>query len=162
METQDKRQDKAMDDENNLTAEKVLRIESVDPYAEALGDWIDRAFDGFAEQHGVTCHYTPFAFAAKQEGTLIGVIKGHAMYGEAHISELIVAEEHRGKGIGTRLLAAAEAFFAGKGFDNLNLTTYRFQAPDFYQKNGFTLEFIRENPDCPALDKFFFVKELKG
>lgn len=140
--------------------EENIRIESVDPYAEALGEWIDAAFDGFAGQHGVTCHYTPFAFAAKQDGTLLGVIKGHTMYREAHISELIVAEEHRGKGIGTRLLAAAEAFFAGKGFDNLNLTTYRFQAPEFYRKHGFTLEFIRENRECPALAKYFFVKEI--
>ena len=140
--------------------EKDIQIESVDPYAEALGEWIDAAFDGFAEAHGVTCQYTPFAFAARQDGKLLGVIKGHAMYREAHISELIVAEEARGQGIGTKLLAAAEAFFAGKGFDNLNLTTYRFQAPEFYRKHGFTLEFIRENPDCPALAKYFFIKKI--
>ena len=147
---------------NMQETEKDVQIESVDPYAEALGEWIDRAFDGFAEQHGVTCRYTPFAFTARQDGKLLGVIKGHTMYREAHISELIVAEEARGQGVGTRLLAAAEAFFTGKGFDNLNLTTYRFQAPEFYEKCGFALEFIRENPDCPALAKYFFVKEIES
>lgn len=147
---------------NMQETEKDVQIESVDPYMGSLGEWIDRAFDGFAEQHGVTCRYTPFAFAARQDGKLLGVIKGHTMYGEAHISELIVAEEARGQGVGTKLLAAAEAFFTGKGFDNVNLTTYRFQAPQFYEKCGFTLEFVRENPGHPALDKFFFVKEIES
>lgn len=142
-----------------LTAEDSLQIESVDPYAEELGDWIDREFDAFAEQHGVTCHYTPFAFAAKRDEKIVGVIKGHSFYREVHVGELIVAERYRGQGIGTRLLAAAEAQFRGRGFDNINLTTYRFQAPEFYQKNGYTLEFIRENA-CPALAKYFFVKKL--
>ena len=160
METQNKRQDKAMDDKNKLTAEKELRIESVDPYMEALGDWIDRAFDAFAEQHGVACGYAPFALAAMRDGTVVGVIKGHSYYREVHIGELIVAEGCRGQGIGTRLLSAAEALFKGKGLDHISLTTYRFQAPEFYQKNGYALEFIREDPSCPALAKYFFVKKL--
>ena len=70
-----------------------IRIESVDPYAEALGDWIDRAFDAFAEKHGVVCNYTPFAFAAKKDGKVIGVIKGYSFYREVHIGELIVEDE---------------------------------------------------------------------
>lgn len=143
-----------------LKNEKIL-IESVDPCAEALGDWIDRAFDAFAEEHGEVCNYTPFAFAANKNGEVIGVIKGHSFYREVHISELIVAEACRGQGIGSRLLAAVEAYFQGKNFDNLNLTTYRFQAPEFYRKNGFTLEYVRENPDCPSLAKYFFVKKMK-
>lgn len=143
------------------SAEGTLRIESVDPYADALGDWIDRSFDAFAEQNGVQCNYTLFAFAAKKDGRIVGVIKGHSFYREVHIGELIVAEDCREQGIGSRLLAAAEDHFRSKGFDNINLTTYRFQAPEFYQKCGFTLEYIRENPTCSALDKYFFVKEIE-
>ena len=140
---------------------KKILIESVDPYDEALGEWIDRAFDGFAEQNGLVCHYAPFAFAAKRDGKAVGVVKGYSFYREVHVGELIVDGNFRGQGIGTRLLAAVEAHFQGRGFDNINLTTYRFQAPAFYQKNGFTLEFIRENPDCPKLAKYFFVKQIK-
>ena len=143
-----------------LFTEENLRIESADPYDETLGEWLDRAFDGFAEQNGLVCHYAPFAFAAKRDGKAVGVVKGYSFYREVHVGELIVDEDHRGQGIGTRLLAAVEACFQGRGFDNINLTTYRFQAPEFYRKNGFTLEFIRENPACPKLAKYFFVKEL--
>lgn len=146
--------------DERLTIENV-QIESVDPYEEPLGNWIDEAFDVFAAQHGRACNYAPFAFAAKKSGEVIGVIKGHSFYREVHISELIVSEACRGQGVGKRLLHAAEAFFQGKGFDNINLTTYRFQAPAFYQKCGFVLEFIRGNPSCPALDKFFFIMLLK-
>ena len=148
------------EDRNILASENDLLIESVDPYAEDLGNWIDREFDAFAERNGVTCRYTPFALAARRDGAVVGVVKGHSFYREVHVGELIVAEGYRGQGIGTRLLAAAEALFKGKGFDNCNLTTYRFQAPEFYQKNGYTLEFIRENPACPALAKYFFIKKL--
>ena len=141
-------------------AEESILIESVDPYNESLGDWIGRSFDVFAEQNRVQCNYTPFAFAAKKDGKLVGAIKGHSFYREVHIGELIVAEDCRGQGIGIRLLATVEEHFRGKDFDNINLTTYRFQAPEFYKKCGFTLEYIRENPACPALDKFFFVKGI--
>ena len=96
--------------------ENDLKIESVNPYVEDLGDWIDREFDAFAEQHGVTCRYTPFALAAKKNGTVVGVVKGHSFYREVHVGELIVAEGYRGQGIGTRLLSAAEALFQGRGF----------------------------------------------
>ena len=145
---------------NETVTEKNVDLESVDPYEEALGDWIDRSFDAFAEQNGLLCSYTPFAFAAKQNGKVIGVIKGHFFYREIHVGELIVAEDCRGQGIGTLLLTMVEEHFRGKDFDNINLTTYRFQAPEFYKKCGFTLEYIRENPACPALDKFFFVKGI--
>ena len=53
---------------NETATEKNVDIESVDPYEEALGDWVDRSFDAFAEQNGVQCNYTPFAFTAKKDG----------------------------------------------------------------------------------------------
>ena len=137
-----------------------IQIEGVDPFEKSLGNWIDRTFDAFAEQNGEVCNYTPFAFAAKNDGEVVGVIKGHSFYREVHISELIVAQDCRGQGIGSRLLSVVKTFFQGKGYDNLNLTTYRFQAPEFYQKCGFTLEYIRENPDYPSLAKYFFVMEM--
>ena len=40
----------------------------------------------------------------------------------------------------------------------MNVTTYQFQAPEFYKKCGFKLEFIRENKENSKLSKYFFVK----
>ena len=48
------------------------------------------------------------------------------------------------------------------GFENINLTTYGFQAPEFYQKCGYRVEFIRRNKENPKLDKYYFVRYLKN
>lgn len=147
---------------NDRTAKENVLIESVDPYDETLCDRIDRSFDAFARQNGVVCDYAPFAFEAKRNGRSVGVIKGHSYYREVHIGELTVDEDCRGQGIGRLLLAAVEECFRGKGFNNINLTTYRFQAPEFYKKCGFTLEYIREDPAFPALAKYFFIKGINN
>ena len=49
-----------------------------------------------------------------------------------------------------------------KGFENINLTTYGFQAPEFYKKCGFEVEFIRKNKENPKLDKYYLVKYFGG
>lgn len=65
-----------------------------------------------------------------------------------------------GKQVGSRLLMTVENHFKDRGFDNINLTTYAFQAPEFYQKFGFQIEFVRENTENPKLAKYFLVKKF--
>ena len=48
--------------------------------------------------------------------------------------------------------------YENKGFNNINLVTSEFQAPDFYIKNGYELEYIRKNKHNPKLTKYFFVR----
>ncbi len=67
----------------------------------------------------------------------------------------------RDQGLGKKLLAALEQAFTGKGYNNINLVTSDFQAPDFYKKCGFKVEFIRPNPHNPLLSKTFFIKYFK-
>lgn len=58
------------------------------------------------------------------------------------------------------LVKAVEEYFIGKEFKNINLTTYEFQAPKFYEKCGFEIEFVREDKENPKLLKYFLVKYL--
>ena len=74
------------------------------------------------------------------------------------IGDLIIFEEYRNKHIGTQLVNTVENHYKNKGFENINLTTYAFQAPEFYKKCGFEVEFIRENKENPKLTKYFLVK----
>ena len=88
------------------------------------------------------------------------MIIGHAYYNEVHIRDLIVDEAYRRSGLGSRLVGAVESTFKGTEYDFITLTTFGFQAPEFYKKLGFEVEFIRENSD-PKLSKYFFKKELQ-
>ena len=107
------------------------------------------------------CNYLSFNFIAKDEEKVVGIINGHSYYDEVHISDLIVLKEYRNKHIGTQLVKKVEEYYKDKGFENINLTTYGFQAPKFYEKCGFKVEFIRENKENSKLNKYFLIKYLK-
>ncbi len=124
-----------------------------------IGDFIHREFVRYGEQHRVALNYDEFCFAAECGGRIAGVITGRAYYNEVHIGDLIVGEAYRRTGLGSRLVAAVEDAFRGKGYDVVTLTTFGFQAPEFYKKLGYTVEFVREFPD-PKLCKYFMRKNL--
>ncbi len=44
----------------------------------------------------------------------------------------------------------------------MNTCTNEFQAPCFYEKCGFELEFIRKNEDNPRLNKYYFIKHFRN
>ena len=88
----------------------------------------------------------------------IGILTGHTYYNEVHIGDLIILKQYRNQHIGSQLIKVVEKYYKNKGFKNMNLTTYKFQAPEFYKKCGFQVEFIRENKENPKLGNYFFVK----
>jgi GNAT superfamily N-acetyltransferase len=118
--------------------------------------------DGLKEyelSHGIHVDYTPFAFELYDEsGALIGVLDAFSSYSSIHIRDLWIDKAYRGKGYGKQLISALERHFQGKGFNNINTVSCAFQAPDFYKKCGFQVEFIRENIDNPKLTMTGFVK----
>ena len=136
----------------------MVNIEFKEELNEEFYKIIDEEFDKFATKNGVTCNYRPFSFIAKEDDKFVGLITGHAYYKEVHIGDLIILEEYRNKHIGSMLVKAVEDYYKDKGFDNINLTTYAFQAPEFYKKCGFEVEFIRKNKGNPKLDKYYLVK----
>lgn len=138
--------------------ENMLNIEYKKELNEELYKFIDDGFNKYSDKNGVVCNYIPFSFVAKEDDKVNGIITGHSYYKEVHIANLIVLEEYRNKHIGSKLIKIVEEHFKGKGFENINLTTYNFEAPEFYKKCGFKVEFIRENKENPKLNKYFLVK----
>lgn len=136
----------------------MISIEFKEKLDEKLYDLIDEEFNKYAIKNGAICNYTPFNFIAKENDKVVGIITGHSYYKEVKISDFIVLEEYRNNHIGSKLIKEVENYFINKGFENINLTTYEFQAPEFYKKCGYKLEFIRENKENPKLTKYFFVK----
>ena len=136
----------------------MIEIEFKENLEDDFYKLIDDEFNKFALKNDVVCNYVPFNFIAKDAEKVIGIITGHSYYQEVHISDLIVLEQYRHKHIGKKLVEAVEHYYQGKGFENINLTTYQFQAPEFYKKCGFEVEFFRENKKEPKLGKYLLIK----
>lgn len=138
----------------------MINIEYKENLNEEFYKIIDIEFNKYAIKNNVKCNYTPFNFIAKEDNKVIGLITGHSYYNEVHISDLIIFEEYRNKHIGSKLVQTVEEYYKNKGFENINLTTYNFQAPEFYMKCGFEIEFVRKNKEDYKLDKYFLIKYL--
>ena len=127
---------------------------------ETTGEFVGKEFAAYSTSKEVELNYDDFCFTAEDEkGKLIGVITGRAYYNEVHIGDLIVDGSVRRGGIGSRLVHAVEDEYKGRGYKKLTLTTFGFQAPEFYRKLGFETEFVREDED-PKLSKYFFKKDM--
>ena len=144
-------------DEKRMHDPRIRRVDEVD---ESIGNFIHKKFTQFGEQNDVVLNYDEFCFVAEDsEKRIVGAVTGRAYYNEVHVGDLIVDESHRRRGVGKRLIGAVEDCYKGKGYDVITLSTFGFQAPEFYKKLGYTVEFIRINKD-PKLNKFFLKKTL--
>ena len=127
---------------------------------EKIGKFINEAFSDYAKSKDVKLNYEDYWFTVEDdEGNVIGSITGHAYYNEVHIGDLVIDKKYRGQNIGTKLVQAVEEEYRNKGFEKISLTTFGFQAPEFYKKLGYTLEFVREDKD-PKLSKYFYCKAV--
>jgi GNAT superfamily N-acetyltransferase len=87
---------------------------------------------------------------------------GSILYGWLFLELLYVAESDRRRGLGSRLLAAVENAAREQGCMGVWLTSYAFQAPGFYQKNGYEA-FGELESAAPHADKRlrFFRKQFR-
>lgn len=86
-----------------------------------------------------------------ENGVVQAGLKGISFWSWMFVDWLWIAEAHRTHGYGAQLLEQAESIAKERGCSGIFLDTYSFQAPDFYQKHGYT-EFGRLK-DCPIKGK---------
>lgn len=73
-----------------------------------------------------------------ENGDIIGGISGSVrMCDSVHIDLHWIHEDYRRNGIGTHLLNQVETEAKKKGYNQVKLETFDFQAKDFYIKNGY-------------------------
>ena len=91
--------------------------------------------------------------------SIIAGITGWTWASACEITLFWVKYEHRNNGYGEILLKAAEAEAEKKKCKAIILRTYSFQAPRFYQKYGYQVEF--ETRDFPEGHNYFcLIKRL--
>ena len=75
--------------------------------------------------------------AIDESGELIGGLSAWTWGGLLGIDMVWVREESRGDGWGSKLLAAAEEEARRRGCDRACLSSFSFQAPEFYRRHGY-------------------------
>ena len=118
-----------------------MRIElKLDPEAAEIDAVRDR-LSAHAEQARPGANYQAVGFLLEdpQSGEVIGGLTGYALYDWLFVQFLAVPEELRGQGHGRRLMEEAEAWAREKGLTGMWLDTFAFQAPEFYEKLGFSV-----------------------
>ena len=103
--------------------------------------------------------YEDLVIFIRDKNKVVAGLYGYTGLGWLYIHLLWVKAEHRSKGLGTRLIEAAELEAINRGCHGVYLYTYSFQKPVFYEKRGYQVFAQLENfPDSYL--KFFMKKAL--
>ena len=110
-----------------------------------------------AEKAGKT-KWKRFAVSVRgKDGDIRGGLVGYTMWNWCFVELLWIDEALRGTGIGTELIANAEAIAAKRGAKHIYLDTFSFQGDGFYQKLGY--EVYGELDDFPPGHRRIWLKK---
>ena len=110
-----------------------------DPDARAFLEREWSAYD--VAEFGRLLDAEPVTLTARRDGRVVGVARGRARDELGYLSELMVAADARGEGIGAHLLAAFGSWAAGRGCTRLAVrTAVGSGAEAFYRRHGWVEE----------------------
>ena len=112
-----------------------LRYE--DPSASDVRFLEDRLYEFNRARTGISDGCGLGVFLRDAAGEIVAGAAGHTWGETCELRQVWVAEGLRSRGLGRRLLEAAEAEATRRGCRQLVLSTHSFQAPGFYEKLGF-------------------------
>lgn len=97
---------------------------------------------------------------AEEDGICVGGINAFQLDTLLMVDRLWVVESYRGRGLGRQLLSAVEERGRALGAKLVELNTFGFQAPGFYEKMGYHL-FGTLDPAVGQWGHYFYVKEFE-
>ena len=145
---------------NQVSASDVqnIKVHMVDKIDDEIARKMRDSFVELETKNLIDVNYKKFSLVMSRNTIIMGILNAYTAFGEIYVDDLWIDKDFRGKGYGRALLRELENKFSGKGFNNINLVTSEFQAPEFYKKCGYKTEFKRINEKNPKLTKTFFVK----
>ena len=123
-----------------------------------LREWTRQAASQW-EQSGVERDCSLTVMMTDEAGEIVAGVLGDAFLGCMCVYRLWVEQQWRGKGLGSRLMALAQEQAREVGCSTIQLDTFDFQAPRFYEKLGFE-ELGRFRCFTGGPEKVFLFKKL--
>ena len=107
--------------------------------------------------------YRPLAVLVTDpaNGEVVGGLYGSTSMGLLRVDRFFLPEDLRKQGLGTRIIKEAEAEGARRGCSRAILSTLSFQAPGFYERQGWEV-LGRVDCDPPGHTRFMMTKKLGG
>ena len=116
----------------------------------------DRVYEHNAGVTGIADGQLLAFLVRDDSGRIVAGICGNTWGGGCEIRQFWVEESQRRRGLGTRLLRAAEQEASRRGCTQMLLMTFSFQAPAFYARIGF--EVVATIADHPRGHRNFLMR----
>ena len=137
---------------------KIVVTDAPDPADTAIVQEGLRAYN--RSQAGYDDHKPLAVFVTDPDtGKVVGGLYGASYLGQLRVDRFFLPEELRRGGLGSRLLALAEAEGRRRGCTRIALNTLEIQAPGFYKKQGYETAATLEC-NAPGVTRYLMTKWL--
>jgi len=113
----------------------------------------------FNRQHAAPPNTQPLILSVRAGSDIVAGLVGDTHWEWLHVELLWVAEPYRRRGLGLRLLHAAEHEAVLRGARPAFLDTFDYQARPFYERQGYVVFGIQEDYP-PGHTRYYLRKEL--
>jgi GNAT superfamily N-acetyltransferase len=117
----------------DMTEDPLIAVEPTPDDVQYLED---RIYEFNSTATGIT-NGEWLAFVVRDHDRIVAGICGNTWGGVCEVRQFWVEESRRGRGLGTALFHAAEQEARRRGCTQIVLMTFSFQAPSFYERQGF-------------------------
>jgi len=145
---------------SDVQRHEIVRL-STESECESLGAFLaDRIYEFNVEATGYADGRLLAGCVRDESGEIIAGYNGHTWGGYCELAHLWVHERHRGQGLGTLLIRAAESEALARDCAQIILATHDFQAPGFYERMGYERKYVIEGRPRGHVD-IIYVKPLR-
>lgn len=119
--------------------------------------FFDDQLEVFNEQQTKRDDFEPINLVIREQGNVIAGVKAVTGWDWLYVQVLWVHENHRHAGLGSRLLQRVEQVACERGCRGACLSSYSFQAPEFYERHGYSS--FGQIDDYPIGHTMFFMSK---